>query len=120
MTPAGVITSSAFGTVAGSTVQSGSVLAVAQTPNWNCCGVDWKPRAWSGLKPSCPVRTTVKPQPGLGWPSVDFGTLNVMKREIAFALIETVPTVAPVASTYRCPNPCTSSRRLHANGGAIT
>ena len=45
-----------LGTVAGSTVQCGSWLAVAQTPNWKSCGVDWKPRAWSGLKPSCPVQ----------------------------------------------------------------
>ena len=80
-------------------LQCGSALAVAQTPNWNSCGVGWKPRAWSSLKPSWPVRTTVKPQPGPGVPSDAFGTLKVMKREIAFAEIVTVPSVAPEAST---------------------
>ena len=74
-----------LGTVAGSTVQCASWLSVAQTPNWKSCGVDWKPRAWSVLKPSCPVRTTVKVQPLVGWPSEAFGTRNVMKREIGFA-----------------------------------
>ena len=63
-------------------VQCGSALAVAQTPNWNPCGVGWNPRAWSFEKPSWPVSTTVKPQPGPGWPSVAFGTRKVMKREI--------------------------------------
>ena len=52
-----------------------------------------------GLKPSWPVRTTVKPQPGPGWPRVDLGTLKVMKREIGFAEIETVPSAFPPAST---------------------
>ena len=41
----------------------------------------------------------MKPQPGPGVPSDAFGTRKVMKREIAFALIETVPSVAPLAST---------------------
>ena len=41
-----------FGTVFGSAVQWGSALAVAQTPNWNGCGVGAKLRARSGLKPS--------------------------------------------------------------------
>ncbi len=89
-----------LGTVAGSTVQCASWLAVAQTPNWKSCGVDWNPRALSGLKPSCPVRTTVKLQPLTGWPSVSFGTRKVMKREIALALMDTVPSVVvPEAST---------------------
>jgi hypothetical protein len=82
-------------------VQCGSLLAVAQTPNWNSCGVGAKPRARSPLNPSWPVRTTVNPHPGPGEPSEDFGTLKVTKRETAFAEIETVPSVAPVASTYR-------------------
>ena len=90
-----MITSIAFGTVPGSTVQCGSALAVAQTPNWKSCGVGWKPRAWSALKPSWPVRTTVKPQPGPGVPSDAFGTRKVMKREIGLALIATVPSVVP-------------------------
>ena len=80
-------------------MQCGSVLGAAQTPNWKSCGVDWKPRAWSPLKPSWPVSTTVNAQPGPGEPRLDFGTLNVMKREIAFALIATVPSVVPEASS---------------------
>ena len=47
---------------------AGRELAAAQTPNWKSCGVGWKPRAWSELKPSWPVSTTVKPQPGPGVP----------------------------------------------------
>jgi hypothetical protein len=78
------ITSTAFGTRPGSKVQCGSELAVAQTPNWNSCGVGAKPRALSGLKPSWPVRTTTKPQPGPGVPRDAFGTLKLMKREIGF------------------------------------
>jgi hypothetical protein len=45
------------------------------------------------------VSTTVKPQPDPGVPSDDFGTLKVMKREIWLALIATVPSVVPCAST---------------------
>ena len=74
----------------GSKVQWGSLLEVAQTPNWKLCGVDAKPRAWSGEKPSWPVITTVNVQPGPGCPSDDFGTLKVMKREIWLALMATV------------------------------
>src|SRR5471032_495646 len=99
MTPAGGITSTAFGTVPGSTVQCGSELATAQTPNWKSCGVDWNPRAWSQLKPSWPVSTTVNAQPGPGEPRLALETLKVMKREIWFALIATVPSGAPDAST---------------------
>jgi hypothetical protein len=94
-----VITSTAFGTRAGLNVQCGSALDVAQTPSWKSCGVGAKPPAWSGLKSSWPVRTTVKPQPGPGVPSDAFGTLNVMKREMGFALIVAVPSVVPLAST---------------------
>ncbi len=80
-------------------MQCGSPLGAAQTPNWKGCGVGWKPLAWSELKPSWPVRTTVKPHPGPGVPSDAFGTRTVMKREIELALIDTVPSVAPLAST---------------------
>ncbi len=50
-TPAGVITSIAFGTVVGSTAQIGLAAAAAaavHTPNWKSCAVVWNPRAWSG------------------------------------------------------------------------
>ena len=61
----------ALGTLFGSNVQCGSALAVAQTPNWNAWGVGWKPRAWSALKPSWPVRTSVNRQPDAGVPRID-------------------------------------------------
>jgi hypothetical protein len=57
-----------------------------------------KPLAWSGLKPSWPVRTTVKPHPGPGRPRLEAGTLKVMNREISLARTVTVPRVAPAAS----------------------
>ena len=80
----------------------------------------WKPRAWSGRKPSWPVSTTVNAQPLPGVPpSAPFGTANVMHRVIAFAPIDTVPTVVPSASTKRWPKPWTSISRLHAPGAAI-
>src|SRR5213594_2779304 len=59
---AGVITSTAFGTLLGGNVQIGAVPPGAHTPNWNSCAVGWKPRAWSLLKPSWPVSTTLKPR----------------------------------------------------------
>ena len=88
----------ALGTVAGSTEQIGLVPPGAQTPNKNGCGVAAKPRAWSGLKPSWPVSTTVKPQPDPGVPRLAVGTLKVMKREMALALMFTVPNVLLWAS----------------------
>src|SRR5690349_15268052 len=78
-TPDGVITSIALGTLAGSTEQIGLVPPGAHTPKRKGCGVAAKPRAWSGLKPSWPVRTTVKTQPDAGCPSADLGTITVMK-----------------------------------------
>src|SRR4029077_5896917 len=96
-TPAGMSTSIALGTVLGATVQWGSVLAVAQTPKLKDPGVLVKLRAWSGEKPSCPVSTTVNPQPEPGVPRLEVGTLKVIKREIALALMLTVPTVVPCA-----------------------
>src|SRR5260370_40875233 len=103
----------AFGTVAGSAVQWASVLGAAQTPNWYGCGVGAKPRAWSALNPSWPVSTTVNPQPEAGVPpSAAWGTLKLMPRESAWALMLTVPAVAPCASVEVWPKPCTSLRRL--------
>jgi hypothetical protein len=81
--------------------------------------VGWKPRAWSELTPSWPVSTTVKPQPGPGVPSAAFGTAKVMLREIALPRMPIVPSVDSLASTKRCPKPCTSISRLHGpRGGA--
>src|SRR5260370_29519733 len=111
----------AFGTVAGSAVQWASVLGAAQTPNWYGCGVGAKPRGWSALNPSWPVSTTVNAQPEAGVPpSADLGTLKLMTREIALALMLTVPAVAPCASMKRWPKPCTSMRRLQAELPAMT
>src|SRR5689334_22309758 len=109
-----------FGTEPGAAVQCGSELAAAQTPNRKSCGVGAKLRAWSSLNPSWPCRAIVNPQPDPGVPPrLAFETRNVMYREIWFALIAIVPTVAPEASSYRWPKPCTCSRRLHAKAGAI-
>ena len=114
------MTSIAFGTEPGSTAQMGLPPPGAHTPNRNGCGVGAKPRAWSGLKPSWPVSTTVKTQPGAGWPSAALGTITVMKREIALADTATGPSDAPLASTNTgAANPCASSRLLHAEPGAI-
>ena len=79
-----------------------------------------KPRAWSGLKPSCPVRTTLKTQPGAGCPSAAFGTTTVMNRDTALADTATLPSEWPVVSTNTGPaKPCTSMRLLQAEPGAI-
>ena len=51
-TPAGVNVSITLGTVPGSTAQIGLEPPGWQTPNAKSCGVDAKPRAWSGLNPS--------------------------------------------------------------------
>ena len=101
--PDGVTTSIALGTVDGSTVQCGSPLATAHTPKLNGWGVLANPRAWSALKPSCPVSTTEKDQPDFGVPRDDLGTLKVMKREIELALIVTVPSVVAVRVEVRLP-----------------
>src|SRR4029077_12647830 len=77
-TPAGVITSTAFGTVPGSTEQIGAVPGGPHTPNRKGGAVGANPRAWSGLNPSCPVSTTVKPQPEPGVPKADSGSAIVM------------------------------------------
>src|ERR1700746_2488407 len=98
--PCGVITSMAFGTVPGSTEQTGAVPPGAHTPNRNDCGVGANPRAWSGLNPSCPVSTTVKPQPGPGVPNCASGSAIVMVRSDWDARTDGLPTVLPDASTH--------------------
>src|SRR6516165_5910123 len=94
-TPDGVSTSIAFGIVAGSAEQIAAVPPGAQTPRLNGCGVGMKVRAWSDENPSWLVSTTVNPQPDPGCPSDAAGTLKLMNREMAFALIVTWPRVAP-------------------------
>lgn len=58
-----------LGAVAGSAAQIGEAPPGAHSPNRKGCGVGAKPRAWSGLKPSWPVSTTVNIQPEVGWPN---------------------------------------------------
>src|ERR1700677_1840803 len=65
-TPGGVMTSIALGTGVGSTEQMGAVQPGAHTPSVYAPGVAVKARARSELKPSWPVRTTLKPQPEPG------------------------------------------------------
>src|SRR5258708_863858 len=114
-TPAGVITSTAFGTVPGSTKQIGAVPPGAQTPNRNDCGVGANPRAWSPLNPSCPVSTTVKPHPGPGVPKADSGSAIVIVPSDCDASTCGVPAGLPDASCHTgAKKPCTSSIWLHA------
>src|SRR5260370_23269367 len=94
-TSEGVITSTAFGTVPGSTEQIGAVPLGTQTPNRNGCGVGANPRAWSGLNPSCPVSTTVKPQPEPGVPKTDSGSAIVIVPSDCDMSTCAVPTQLP-------------------------
>src|SRR5215470_2024552 len=113
-TPAGVITSTAFGTVPGSVEQIAAVSSGAQTPNWNACGVGANPRAWSELNPSWPVSTTLKPQPEPGVPKANSGRAIVMVRSDWDGKTDALPTVLPDASTHTgAVKACTSSRWLH-------
>src|SRR5262249_8278221 len=119
-TPCGVVTSMVFATASGLTGQIGAVPPGAHTPNRNACGVDSNPRAWSELNPSCPVSTTVKAQPGPGVPNADSGKAIVMVPSDCDASTCALPTEFPEASTHTGDaKPCTSSRWLHAPGGAI-
>src|SRR6201986_5628841 len=76
--PAGVSTSMALGTVDGSAEQIGAVPPGAQTPNVSAPGVAVKARAWSGLNPSWPASTTLKPQPDVGGPNCASGSGTVI------------------------------------------
>jgi hypothetical protein len=78
--PAGVMTSMALGTVAGSIEQIGFAAPTGQTPNENGCAVIVNARAWSELKPSCPVSTTLKAQPDPGVPNWASGSAIVTVR----------------------------------------
>src|SRR4029077_7588890 len=119
-TPAGVITSTAFGTVPGSTEQIGAVPGGPHTPNRKGWAVGAKPRAWSGLNPSCPVSTTVKPQPEPGVLKAASGSAIVMVPSDCDASTCAVPTELPDASCQTGGRkPCTSSRWLHAPDDAI-
>ena len=62
--PPGAIKSTALGTVLGRRCRCGSALCCGADAELEGLRVGAKLRAWSGLKPSWPVRTTVKPQPG--------------------------------------------------------
>src|SRR5215831_6784952 len=117
-TPCGVVTSTALGTDPGSVEQIGAVPPGAQTPNWNACAVGANPRAWSALNPSCPVSTTLKPQPGPGVPNADSGRAIVIVPSDCDMSTCAVPTEFPDASCHAGDaKPCTSSRWLHAPDG---
>ena len=119
-TPGGVITSMAFGTVSGSTVQIGAVPPGAHTPNVKPPGVAVKLRAWSVPNPSCPVSTTLKPQPEPGVPNCASGRAIVMVRSACSASTDAVPTLLPPAFTQTgAAKPCTSTRWLQAPAGAM-
>src|SRR5215831_3774221 len=119
-TPSGVTTSTAFGTVPGSVEQIASAPPGAQTPNWNGWAVAANPRAWSGLNPSCPVSTTVNPQPEPGVPKADSGSAIVMVRSDWDGRTSGLPTVLPDASTHTgAAKACTSTRWLHAPAPAM-
>src|SRR5580700_9392512 len=119
-TPGGVITSMAFGTVAGSTEQIGAVPPGAHTPNVKPPGVAVKARAWSELNPSWPVSTTLKPQPDAGVPNCASGRATVIVLSACTASADAVPTELPAAFTHTGDaNPCTSTRWLQAPAGAI-
>src|ERR1700742_2155916 len=119
-TPAGVITSMALGTVDGSAAQTGAVPPGAQTPNVSAPGVAVKARAWSGLNPSWPASTTLKPQPDVGVPNCASGRATVMVLSACTASADAVPAEVPAAFTHTGEaNPCTSTRWLQAPDGAI-
>src|SRR5580704_8913032 len=110
----------ALGTAPGGNEQIGWVPRGAHTPNVNGPGVAVKARAWSGLKPSCPVSTTVKPQFAPGVPNCASGSAIVIVPSDCEASTAGVPTVFPDASTHTgALKPCTSSIWLHAPDGAI-
>src|ERR1700730_2298048 len=99
-TPAGVITSTAFGTVSGLAEQTGAVPPVAaHTPNVKPPGVAVKLRAWSVPNPSWPVSTTLKPQPDPGVPNCASGSAMVIVRSACSASTDAVPTLPPAAFT---------------------
>src|SRR5690348_1582084 len=119
-TPAGVSTSTALGTVFGSTEQTGAVPPDAHTPKLKSPGVGVKPRAWSGLKPSWPVSTTLKPQPDAGVPNCASGRAMVIVLSACTASANAVPTLPPPALTQTGgAKPCTSTRWLQAPADAI-
>lgn len=100
--PGGVSRSITFGTVEGSTEQMGLVPPGAQTPKVYPLGVVVKALAWSGLKPSWPVRTTVKPHPLAGVPpSAVLSTVKVVYLVIELAETLTVPVLVPVVFGHR-------------------
>src|SRR5450631_491995 len=119
-TPDGVMTSMAFGTEPGSTLQIGLMPPTGQTPNVKAPGVGVNARAWSGLNPSCPASTTLnaQPEPGvLNWAS---GSAIVTVLLAWSATMNAVPTGLPLASTQAgAANPWASTRSLQAPPGAM-
>lgn len=110
----------AWGTVAGSAAQSGAPPPGAQTPNVKAPGAAVKARAWSGLNPSWPATTTLKPQPDAGVANCASGSATVIVLPDCTASADAVPTGLPAAFTHAGEaNPCTSTRWLQAPAGAM-
>src|ERR1700743_2114709 len=119
-TPAGVITSTALCTVDGAGAPTRAVAAGARTPKVSTPGVAVKARAWSGLNPSWPASTTLKPQPDAGVPNCASGSATVIVLSACTARADAVPTEVPAAFTHvGDANPCTSTRWLQAPDGAM-
>src|SRR5262245_64385690 len=119
-TPDGVMTSIVFGMVDGPAEQIGAVPPGAHTPNRNGCGVGANPRAWSGLNPSCPVSTTLNPQPDPGVPNCASGSAMVIAASLREASTNGDPAGLPEASHHTgAANPCASARWLQAPDGEI-
>ena len=77
-------------------------------------------RALSGLKPSCPVSTTLNAQPGPGVPNWASGSAIVTVRLASSTSMNAVPTGFPLASTHAGEaNPWASTRSLQAPAGAM-
>src|ERR1700722_4136483 len=122
VTPDGVMTSMALGTVVGPTLQIGLVPSGAQTPNEKAPAGWVKARAWSELNPSCPVSTTLNAHPDPGVPNWASGSAIVMVRFASSTNVEAVPTWFPLASTQTVgakAGACASTRSLQAPAGAM-
>jgi hypothetical protein len=119
-TPGGATVSITFGTVPGSTEQIGLAAPLTQTPKLKPWGVAVKARAWSGLKPSCPVRVTVNTQPEPTVPNAERGSTSVAVPCGWSTNSWPLPSDPPDGSSHTTDaNPCASSRSLHASAAAI-
>ena len=118
----GVITSIAFGTVAGSMPQIGAVPPGAQTPNWNGCGVGANAARLVGAEAVLAVQHDREHPAGRRvCRAPPTGTAIVIEPgRLVGACTDTVPRSCPAASTNTgSAKPCTSIRRDQAESAAI-